>query len=253
MPYVEQENLQNLIDFQQPLMVGTMGKHTLNPAQADAAKTPLDLLLCRSDGQEPIFTGYMKGTWAGGNYVVNEGTGLGTTWNDSLPTDGVFWQGSNVRLAHLCDGTSNTLLMSETLLGLGFNTTDPSRANPDRMIAQMPKDLRHGTNDLHSVFMALKIATSLQAKGAKVTLFADLEGVRLVDSRQPLNLRWGAGKDTVGHYYEHFVQEEGEILVCPHCAQAAGISEKMLREGAMLTNKEQITDTLFKADKVIDY
>ncbi|MGF1583501.1 MAG: DUF1559 domain-containing protein [Gemmataceae bacterium] len=140
LPYVEQENLRRLVDFNQPLMVGTMGKHTLNPAQATAAGTQVPLLLCPSDGQNPMFTGYMKGTWAGGNYVVNEGTGIGTKWNDSLPTDGMFWQGSRVSLLHVCDGTSNTIMMSETLLGFGFNTTNPNEADHERMIAEIPKD-----------------------------------------------------------------------------------------------------------------
>lgn len=35
-------------------------------------------------------------------------------------------------------------------------------------------------------------------KGAAVTLFVDLEGVRLADPRQPISLRWGTQDRTIG-------------------------------------------------------
>jgi hypothetical protein len=53
--------------------------------------------------------------------------------------------------------------------------------------------LDQGTNDLHAVLMALKISEGLADKGAKVTLFLNLEGVRIADVRQPLDLTWGMG------------------------------------------------------------
>jgi hypothetical protein len=41
--------------------------------------------------------------------------------------------------------------------------------------------------------MALKLGTAMQEAGSYVTLFVDLEGVRVADSRQPQHLRWGDG------------------------------------------------------------
>ena len=45
--------------------------------------------------------------------------------------------------------------------------------------------LQHFTDNLHAASMALKLANGLQSKGAKVTLFLNLEAVRIADNRQP--------------------------------------------------------------------
>lgn len=135
LPYVEQDNLQKLIDFSQPLMVGSGPRMTLNPVQAPAARTRLALLLCPSDGQDPIFTQYNGALWAGGNYVVNAGTGTEAFYDARHPTDGMFWQDSKTALRDMYDGSSHTLLMSESLLGLGFNTAGSSPADVRRQHA----------------------------------------------------------------------------------------------------------------------
>jgi prepilin-type N-terminal cleavage/methylation domain-containing protein/prepilin-type processing-associated H-X9-DG protein len=135
LPYVEQDNLQKLIDFSQPLMVGSGPRMALNPVQAAAARTKVSLFLCPSDGENPIFTGYNSAIWAGGNYVANAGTGTGFNYDARYPTDGVFWQNSRTGLRDLLDGTSYTVLFSESLLGLGYNTTGPVPADPRRQHA----------------------------------------------------------------------------------------------------------------------
>jgi len=135
LPYVEQDNLQKLVDFAQPLMLGSGGSMSLNPAQATAARSKLSLFLCPSDGQEAIFTQYNRATWAGGNYVFNAGTGTGAFYDARFPTDGVFWQDSKTGIRDLYDGSSNTLIASESLLGLGFNTAGPAPTDPWRQHA----------------------------------------------------------------------------------------------------------------------
>lgn len=108
------------------------------------------------------------------------------------------------------------------------------------------------TNDLHAVSMALKLATGMQAKGGSVTLFVDLDGVRLVDKRQPGDLSWGHGK-AVGELYDNFVGAGGRTLVCPHCAHAAGLTKENLRPKAEIAVEGQIIDVLLQADKILDY
>ena len=49
LPYVEQANLGDLIDFSQPLLLDTYA--TFNPVNQQAAQTLLPLLLCPSDSQ----------------------------------------------------------------------------------------------------------------------------------------------------------------------------------------------------------
>ena len=123
LPFVEQTNLHNLIDYQQPLLQGLPWRPTLNPALQPVVDKPLGVLLCPSDGGE-VFYEESGQTWAGLNYVVNAGPGVGLSYCSRTDTTGIVWRGSNVRVGDLTDGTSNTLLLTETLLGMrGSDTT----------------------------------------------------------------------------------------------------------------------------------
>jgi len=125
--------------------------------------------------------------------------------------------------------------------------------------AQQPKKsqkvlihLKHYSDNLHAVSMALKLGTALQKKGAEVTLMLDLEGVRLVDARQPQDLRWG-GDTPIGTYYEAFIKWGGKAVVCPHCAHAAGMKEKDVRAGARIGDEGELAQVILDADKILDY
>lgn len=48
LPFVEQTNLQNLIDFAQPLYLGSSHSQTMNPAQANAARTRVSFVFSES-------------------------------------------------------------------------------------------------------------------------------------------------------------------------------------------------------------
>lgn len=135
LPYIEQENLGRLIDDRQPLFVGTFPGPTfqLNPVQAVAAATVVRTFLCPADGQGPLFTSNTGGgTHAGTNYVVNLGSGAAgpgayapNGYDTRFVTDGLFHYGPGVRLAEVTDGTSNTLFLSQCLLGLNSHLTKP--------------------------------------------------------------------------------------------------------------------------------
>jgi prepilin-type N-terminal cleavage/methylation domain-containing protein/prepilin-type processing-associated H-X9-DG protein len=143
LPYVEEGNLNHLIDFTQPAIVGNAWTGGINPVQDAAAQTLVKFFLCPSDGQNPLFPQYSTSrlpadpnfVTAGTNYMVNSGTGTVTsgsppqvTYDASHPTDGVFWYGSRTGFKHITDGSSNTLLVSETLLGT--DTSLPSSNTP---------------------------------------------------------------------------------------------------------------------------
>ena len=136
LPYIEQANLANLIDFTQPVLGSTpTGFGFVNPA----GKVVVPTLLCPSDGQTPSADVGFGKAMAGTNYVANMGTGVSSAtqayYDPAFPTDGVFWFGSAVRFGDIPDGGSNTLLLSESLLGSATNLT----ATP---IAQLPKPYR---------------------------------------------------------------------------------------------------------------
>lgn len=133
LPYVDQGNLQNLIDFNIPLMVGSGGSQSLNPIHAEAAGQPLPLFLCPSEPEQPIFQNSNTGTetFAGTNYVVCTGDGTDTNYDTRATTNGMFWWGSASRFRDMLDGSSNTLVLAESLMGNKVDgagvATDPKR------------------------------------------------------------------------------------------------------------------------------
>lgn len=139
LPFIEQANLHNLIDFDQPLMLGSGGSQSLNPVHAQAAETILPLFLCITDGRTPIFENYSVSSgqaFAGTNYVACTGNGVDTNYDTRAVTNGMFWWGSRTGYGHLKDGTSNTLFFSETLLGLGQSSTGAEPIDRRRQMAQ---------------------------------------------------------------------------------------------------------------------
>ncbi len=108
------------------------------------------------------------------------------------------------------------------------------------------------TNDLHSAFMALSLATNLQKHGANVTVFLDREGVRLADARERGDLTWGDSGGTAAAMTE-FVQAGGTVLLCPHCASLAGIEPANVRAGARMATHEEVAAIFLSAEKVIDF
>ncbi len=138
LPFAEQRNLQSLIDFGQPLFQGSSHSQTVNPVQADAARTVVGMLRCPSDGENDLYTEYYTHggqAFAGGNYMVLSGSGTGTYYDVRYPTDGLFYYGSARAFRDLQDGASNTVVASETLLGNHRDTSGPQPDDPVRQIA----------------------------------------------------------------------------------------------------------------------
>jgi len=121
LPFVEQGNLQNLIDFKLPLYVGPAFAARLNTVFVAATRTVVPVFLCPSDGMEPTrpTTDAAGNTvsMAGLNYMFSNGSGTKTNYDDRYKTDGVVWENSWARFSDIVDGTSNTVLLSETLIG----------------------------------------------------------------------------------------------------------------------------------------
>jgi predicted peroxiredoxin len=92
----------------------------------------------------------------------------------------------------------------------------------------------------------------MQTLGAEVTLLLDVEGVRLASTKEPQNLIWGKG-DPISVEYDALVKADGQVLVCTHCAEYAGITERDLRPGAHIGKDGALAKTVLAADKVLDY
>ncbi len=138
LPYIEQGNLSNLIDYSIPLYVGPAFAARLNPLHRVAAGTVLPVFQCPSDPADPFFDSLLPdGTVAkvaGLNYMYSYGSGTGTNYDDRYQTDGFVWENSFARLAAITDGLSNTVMLSETLKGDKIVSTGAMPKAPHRRI-----------------------------------------------------------------------------------------------------------------------
>jgi prepilin-type N-terminal cleavage/methylation domain-containing protein/prepilin-type processing-associated H-X9-DG protein len=126
LPFVEQANLQKLIDFTQPPLdfIGTGTNPNDNSSTNCPSKLVVPLLVCPSDGD-----GRVPGSaYAGGNYVACVGTGT-VAFGLIASGDGIFTQKPMPLLA-IRDGASNTVAFSETLMGTGQAATGSTPSDP---------------------------------------------------------------------------------------------------------------------------
>src|SRR5713226_7115781 len=91
LPYLEQDNVYNMIDF-------TAGADT-GARNSAPRQVMLQIFLCPTDNHFPI-----QGNDAVHDYVMNTGTVYGVVF-----TDGVFFENSKIRFADITDGTSSTV------------------------------------------------------------------------------------------------------------------------------------------------
>jgi prepilin-type N-terminal cleavage/methylation domain-containing protein/prepilin-type processing-associated H-X9-DG protein len=126
-PYLEQSNAYNSIDLSTPLYPPP--DFRITPRNAIPASLVVPLLLCPSDKQQTVST-FQDNTgasynWGPTNYAGNAGSGI--DGGSAFKVDGVFFINSQTRFASIVDGTSNTAMFSESLLGVGpERSTDAS-------------------------------------------------------------------------------------------------------------------------------
>ncbi len=120
LPYIEQENTSECIDF------------AVSPyEQPVAIRTRIATMLCPSDGLVDLYPAddpterRPLPEAAPTNFGVNLGSGTGTDYDYRYPTNGYMWVDSKVCQSDIRDGTSSTVMLSETLLGPVEDATSP--------------------------------------------------------------------------------------------------------------------------------
>jgi prepilin-type N-terminal cleavage/methylation domain-containing protein/prepilin-type processing-associated H-X9-DG protein len=109
-PYIEQTNIYQSLDLTIPLYSDPAGD--VFPVNQFGVSQHVALFLCPSD-----FATVIDPRFGPTNYVACLGSGAdGGSRN---PSDGIFFNNSHIRIADIADGTSNTALMSEQILGPG--------------------------------------------------------------------------------------------------------------------------------------
>jgi prepilin-type N-terminal cleavage/methylation domain-containing protein len=138
LPHLEQTTLHNLLDYGRPLLIGPAWAARFDPALAGVINQRVPTFLCPSDAEDPLFATTLAdntpGFTAGLNYMVSIGSGRNTFYDDRYMTDGMFWTGGFAKLAHCVDGTSNTVMVAETIMGDKQLSTSLPQTRPVRRI-----------------------------------------------------------------------------------------------------------------------
>jgi len=139
LPYIEQAAMHDLINFEIPLLLPPAWQSLYNPAVRELVNRPIPTFLCPSDPGNPlfpiIFAGGTTGLAAGQNYMFSNGNAVGTNYDDRFRTNGMVFENSWTKFRDVLDGTSNTVLMAESVMGDSTSGTTPSPTMPHRRIA----------------------------------------------------------------------------------------------------------------------
>ncbi|OYW24861.1 MAG: prepilin-type cleavage/methylation domain-containing protein [Planctomycetales bacterium 12-60-4] len=133
LPYIEQGNLQGLIDFSLLPYLGSGPNTYPNPALAHVFPAVVPVFLCPSDPAPSRYQATINSqlyTFGAINYMVSNGSGTGVNYDDRYRTDGLVYLNSNTRMRDVIDGTSNTVFMSEAVRGDGQDVTLAAGATP---------------------------------------------------------------------------------------------------------------------------
>jgi|694.fasta_scaffold00198_48 prepilin-type N-terminal cleavage/methylation domain-containing protein len=114
-PYMENSNVLNALDLTKPLYNASFG---VTPENREGVRLIVPAFLCPSDAARRLHENFGPT-----NYAFSTGTGVkGGTPED---TDGTFYVNSKIRFADILDGTSHTLILSESVLGDSGNQSTP--------------------------------------------------------------------------------------------------------------------------------
>ena len=138
LPLMEQSALESQIVYQQaPTTFSTGAKVWDGSMNLAAATQVVPLLLCPSDAIQ----GRVPGSeFAATNFAFCAGSGEIDSGTIGGTCDGVFYSASDISLAEISDGTSNTAMVSERLLGDGQSSSaDPiDLRDQQRVMRELP-------------------------------------------------------------------------------------------------------------------
>ncbi|MFM8327595.1 MAG: DUF1559 domain-containing protein [Pirellulaceae bacterium] len=115
-PYLEQSNVHRLLQLDKPLYTASFG---ISPESLEGVRVVVPTFLCPSDNYRSLHPRF-----APTNYAMCTGSGRGG--GTPIETDGVFFVNSQIGLRDILDGSSSTLAVSESMLGVsGMQSRDP--------------------------------------------------------------------------------------------------------------------------------
>lgn len=129
LPQMEGNNQFNALNFDFPPVDLTSSGGLTNAPNTTSVSTTVKSFLCPTDPQDRLDPNFGPN-----NYVANAGTGTLNGGSFKVVAgapvpDGVFYDTSNVRIATITDGLSNTVAFSETTKGLGLDSASATPQN----------------------------------------------------------------------------------------------------------------------------
>ena len=117
-PYLEQTAIYNNLRLDLTLYNGPAELPPgvqIRPEHENWVRLPIPIFLCPADQRKEVQPG-----WAASNYNVNQGDGAGGV---GTPATGPIFQNSRTNLLTITDGTSNTAMIGESIIGRGGTAT----------------------------------------------------------------------------------------------------------------------------------
>ena len=191
-PFLEQTNIYNAMDLTQPIYVPP--NFNISSANQFAVQQVVKLFLCPSDVMRSVSADYGVPSIGPTNYAVCVGTGTtngGAPFGSPVNSDGMFTAGNGFRITDITDGSSNTAMMSESLLGAG----------PTNVSGPMPSV----ANAVQTVYAYTGFGTPLSdaaCAGAGQWNVSDLRG-----------FMWASGEMRCGSY-NHYYTPNAPIYDC---------------------------------------
>ncbi len=133
LPFIEQAAMADQINFSIPLLLPPLWQALYNPAVRALVSQPISTFQCPSEAGIPMFAITFADT--------TTGQAAGSNYDDRFRTDGMVFENSWTRFRDVTDGTSNTVLMAETVLGDQVIGPSPSPTRPHRRTASWPSTI----------------------------------------------------------------------------------------------------------------
>ena len=174
LPFIQQEALHQLPSDKKPLILTTEQKDSANLM----TKTPLRIMNCPTRRRTALFAKVNKGTFvaynasenssshnvsARGDYAANagsqskdeyfpgpesleEGDSPGFKWHDTSLSSGISFERSEIRMAHVTDGKTYTIMLGEKYLNPDSYSTGEDLADNENLYTGYNNDNFRSTN-----------------------------------------------------------------------------------------------------------
>lgn len=185
LPYLEQSNIHNLIDYGTVAWQGPFNAKVPNPQFTAVFAMPIATFLCPSDPAPSVQQVIVNGTtfhYGGLNYLISFGSATGTNNDLRWNTDGIVFQFSKRRYRDIQDGASQTAMLSESVRSVGNDMTLPAGKTP-----LFP--YQYTLNGSGGLSSTLNATPGLKTTGSPWSAFAD--GNSMVSSPS-LEAVWGS-------------------------------------------------------------